>query len=422
MKFKKEENTKVRFENDGIYIMNSKYQTKEKITDLETEGKMFYKAINCQEISNNNLIRRFLAKKFIVPLEKYEDNFCNKPLKYTFNPIYMTIGITSNCNYKCKHCGNDSTTKKETDLTKDEILSLIDEMSNLNLLKLNFTGGEPTTNDNLADYIRYAKGKIPRITLTSNGSLITKSKAKELSKAGLNMVKISIDGLSEFHNKFRNFDYAYERAIQAIKNLQDNNIEVRVQSTLTKDNQNDLLKLMKILSNLNISHQTIVPVCPIGRADKKMMLNKDEYMKFITKMYNNVKKLNAQSTNTHFQIRPIFGAKELFNDDIQTTFETLSIKYSCEALINTMEIKTNGEVVPCSFLDIPIGNIRENTLHEIWVSKKANEMRERFKNNNKNLECSHCKKNTICNGGCIANKYYYYNDFNKKDPYCFINN
>ena len=42
MRFQKEENTQIRFEKDGIYIMNSKYQSKEKITDIENEGIQFY--------------------------------------------------------------------------------------------------------------------------------------------------------------------------------------------------------------------------------------------------------------------------------------------------------------------------------------------------------------------------------------------
>lgn len=420
MRFQKEENTKIRFEKDGIYIMNSKYQTKEKITDLEKDGKIFYDAIHSKEIEDVDKVKKFIDKKFIIPLESYEEKFVGKNLEYTSNPIYMTLGITSNCNYRCKHCGNNSNNKKETDLKKEKIYDLIDQMVDMNLLKLNFTGGEPLTDENLIDYIRYAKGKIPRITLTTNGSLITKEKALELKNAGLNMAKISLDGLEDFHDNFRNVKGAYEKAIKAIKNFSENNIEVRVQSTLTKNNKDDLIKLMEVLSDLHISHQTIVPVCPIGRADKNMMLDKDEYKEFIKQMYEQVINLNKQGTTTHFQIRPIFGAKELFNDETQTSFETLSIKYSCEALKNTMEIKPNGEVIPCSFLDIPIGNAKTQSLKEIWQTLKANEMREIFKNNNKNEQCLKCTKNNICNGGCIANKYYYYKDFNQKDPYCFI--
>ena len=418
MKFQKEENTKVRFEKDGIYVMNARFQTKEKITDLE--GKMFYDAIHSLEIEDVSKVEKFVNKKFIIPLKSYEEEFNEKSLKHTSNPIYMTLGITSNCNYHCKHCGNDSNTKKDTDLKKDEVYDLIDQMVSMNLLKLNFTGGEPLTDVNLIDYIRYAKGKIPRITMTTNGSLVTKEKAKELKRAGLNMAKISLDGLSDFHDEFRNFNGAYEKAINAIKNFQENGIEVRVQSTLTKNNKKDLIKLMRVLSDLHISHQTIVPVCPTGRADRSMMLDKEEYKEFIKEMYKKVISLNKAGSTTHFQIRPIFGAKELFNDEIQTSFETLSIKYSCEALKNTMEIKPNGEVVPCSFLDIPIGNVKTQSLSEIWNTLKANEMRDLFEKNNKNYKCSKCTKNGMCNGGCIANKYYYYNDFNEKDPYCFI--
>jgi len=420
MKFQKEENTKIRFEQDGIYIMNSKYQTKDKITDLKKEGKIFYNAIHSEEIDNLIDVEKFIKKKFIIPLNSYEDQFKNSTINYTSAPIYMTIGITSNCNYSCKHCGNNSKTKKETDLQPDEIYNLIDQMIDMNILKLNFTGGEPTTDPNLLDYINYAKRKIPRITLTTNGSLITSKKAKQLKRAGLDMAKISLDGLSDFHNQFRNSEKAYEKAINAIKNLQQNGIEVRVQSTLTKNNKKDLLQLMEILSELNISHQTIVPVCPIGRADRSMMLEPKEYKEFVKEIYSKVKELNEKGTKTHFQIRPIFGAKELFNDNLKTTFETLSIKYSCEALKNTMEIKPNGEVVPCSFLDIPIGNVREKSLQNIWHESKADEMRQKFENNNQNEHCSKCVKHNVCNGGCIANKYYYYNDFKQRDPYCFI--
>ena len=420
MRFELEGNTKVRFEKDGIYIMNSKYQTKEKISDLEGRGKTFYNAIHSEEINDVVLVESFLKKHFIVPLKTYEEIFEDKVSRHTSAPIYMTLGITSGCNYRCKHCGNNSLTPQETDLTPEEIYKLLDEMVDLNLLKINFTGGEPTTNPKLLDYIRYVKGKIPRITITTNGSLITDEMAKKLKEAGLNMAKISIDGLSEFHNQFRNFENAYEKAINAIKNFKKYGVEVRVQSTLTKNNTKDLLDLMEVLSDLKISHQTIVPVCPIGRADKEMMLDKESYKSFIIEMHNKVKYLIEKGTTTNFQIRPVFGARELFEGLSNTSFETLSMKYSCEALQNTMEVQPNGDVVPCSFLSLSIGNVRKNNLIDIWKSLHANELRTLFENNKNNEHCLNCKKNDLCNGGCIANKYYYHNNFAKKEPYCFV--
>ena len=419
MRFELEANTKVRFEKDGIYIMNSKYQTKEKITDPKGEGKIFYNAIHSEEIENEELVKKYLKKHFIVSLQSYEEIMSAKNNRYTSAPIYMTLGITSGCNYRCKHCGNNSVVPKETDLTNEEIYKLLDEMMDLNLLKINFTGGEPTTNPHLIEYIRCVKGKIPRITMTTNGSLITDEFAKKLKDAGLNMAKISIDGLSNFHNQFRNFDNAYEKAIDAIKNFQNNGIEVRVQSTLTKHNTKDLLELMEVLSDLKISHQTIVPVCPIGRADKEMMLDKESYKKFIYDMHLKVKELIAKGTATNFQIRPVFGARELFEGLTNTSFETLSMKYSCEALQNTMEIQPNGDVVPCSFLSMSIGNIRDKSLIDIWKDDEANKLRCLFENNKDNEQCLNCSKSDLCNGGCIANKYYYYNDFKAKEPYCF---
>lgn len=420
MRFELEENTKVRFEKDGIYIMNLKYQTKEKITDTEDVGKIFYSAIHSEEIEDVTKVEKFVQKHFIIPLQSYEKIMANRTSSHTSAPIYMTLGITSGCNYRCKHCGNNSVTSKDSDLSPKEIYKLLDQMIDLKLLKINFTGGEPTTNSKFIDYIRYVKGKIPRITMTTNGSLITDETAKELKDAGLNMAKISIDGLSYFHNQFRNFENAYEKAIVAIKNFQKYGIEVRVQSTLTKHNTEDLLDLMEVLSDLKITHQTIVPVCPIGRADKEMMLDKESYKDFIIKMHDKVKYLIEKGTTTNFQIRPVFGARELFEGLTNTSFETLSMKYSCEALQNTMEIQPNGDVVPCSFLSLPIGSARDENLIDIWKSIEANKLRSLFENNKNNVHCSKCEKSDLCNGGCIANKYYYHNDFKAKEPYCFV--
>ena len=183
MRFELEENTKVRFEKDGIYIMNSKYQTKEKISDIEGLGRIFYSAIHSEEIPDDNQVERFLEKHFIIPLKNYDDVLKDKVVRHTSAPIYMTLGITSGCNYQCKHCGNNSVIPKETDLSSEEIYKLLDEMIDFKLLKINFTGGEPTTNPKLPQYIRYVKGRIPRITITTNGSLITNEMAKKLKEA-----------------------------------------------------------------------------------------------------------------------------------------------------------------------------------------------------------------------------------------------
>ena len=73
MRFELQENTKVRFEKDGIYIMNSKYQTKEKISDVDGLGRIFYSAIHSEEIDDESRVESFLKKHFIVPLKTYEE-------------------------------------------------------------------------------------------------------------------------------------------------------------------------------------------------------------------------------------------------------------------------------------------------------------------------------------------------------------
>lgn len=423
MVYKKTDSTKVRFERDGIYVINSDKQTKEKIQDVQNEGLIFWKAISGKSVEPNEFIKKWLRKGFIeltkddFYMEEYKALFPKEAAGCTSAPIYITLGVTSKCNFRCKHCGNNSGLYNKNDLCNSEVLKIIEDLSELKVLKLNFTGGEPLVVSEIFNYIRYAKNRIPRITMTSNGSMINYETASKLKKSGLDMVKLSIDGLADFHDNHRNYKDSFKKIIEAIEHLKKVNIEIRVQSTLMKQNQQDLLKLMEILSELEISHHTIVPVCPIGRADKSMMLDPQEYKKFILLMYEKVKEMNS---STHYQIRPVFDEQLFYCKENEGLLETFSVKYSCEALKNTFEIQPNGDVVPCSFFGIPIGNVRESSLIDIWNSNKANEIRNLFKKSNKQEECGGCKNKSFCSGGCIANKYYFHGGVEEKDPYCFV--
>ena len=80
-------------------------------------------------------------------------------------------------------------------------------------------------------------------------------------------------------------------------------------------------------------------------------------------------------------------------------------------------MEPNGDIEPCVFLPIKLGNIREKSLTEIWrnspILKKIRD-RDSFK------ECGECPYKYVC-GGCRARAYAYYNDVQGPDPSCSFN-
>ena len=205
--------------------------------------------------------------------------------------------------------------------------------------------------------------------------------------------------------------------MDAVWHLADAGVEVRVQTTLTNANENDVLELVEALAFSGITHQTIVPICPIGRATASMMLTPVAYRSFIVRMTEKVKGLRNRGCTVNYQVRPVFGEQDLFADLKTDAFETLSMKYSCEALLNTMEICPDGTVVPCSFLKGGIGNVRDETISGIWSSLEAEKAYLELAGVCRSGACTACPRAGVtCNGGCLANKIAL---GTPADPYCF---
>lgn len=328
----------------------------------------------------------------------------------------VTLELTTKCNFKCLHCSNDSGLKKNDDLTNKEILDLIDQLRLLKVERLSITGGEPFCDANLFKYLNYAKDKVKEITIATNGYLVNKDVVTKLKEINIKKISVSLDGTSAYHDFFRGTDGAFKKAIKTINLLTKEGFKVKVKSVLTKDNANSLLELISITNLLDIERHEIMPICPIGRADKEIMINAMQYKSFLIKALNKIKLLNKP--NITFQLKPVFYQESLFKG-VDERCLLKSLNYRCDAFDTSMQIGTNGDVYGCSFVRIPITNIRKKGIEEIWHSKEALNLRNKIMNHYQEGECLECLDNEKCHGGCYANKLYG-NGIDKKDVYCFV--
>jgi radical SAM protein with 4Fe4S-binding SPASM domain len=426
MRLRKDKNTSIRYERYGgfVYLLNKKNQNKTKITS-RNEAFLFWLASRGKPVKASQKIREWIKKGYLEKLngekkeslltenqEKslFDQELSQKPRTYTSNLLLATIEITAKCNYHCQHCGNDSGKEKKNELGLKEIKKIITEMERLGVLKLTLTGGEPLLRKDFFKILKFAIRKIPRVSISSNGSLIDKKMSRKLKIAGVTNLKISLDGTELFHDQFRGHQGAYQKAIRAIKHLLKQGIEIRVQSTLMKDNLKEILSLMPIMAKLGVKIHVIVPCSPIGRASKEMILKPEEYQRFVLKVNKKAKELKAK---TIFEIRPVFGL------NYKNKLEVLSTKYKCEALKTTLEITADGRIIPCSFFPLTIGHVRKTSLERVWHSPKANQVRKIFNENLLKGKCRDCDYRKDCGGGCLANSYALLKRFHFGDIYCW---
>ncbi|MFQ5508023.1 MAG: GTP 3',8-cyclase MoaA [Leptospirillia bacterium] len=114
---------------------------------------------------------------------------------------YMRVSLTDRCNLRCNYCmpawGNHWM-EKDTLLSYDELIRVIELSAQRGVHKIRLTGGEPLVRKGCVDFVRRV-GEVEGITevaMTTNAILL-KEHAQDLYDAGLRHLNISLDSLQE---------------------------------------------------------------------------------------------------------------------------------------------------------------------------------------------------------------------------------
>lgn len=343
-------NINIRQECFGATICNlltgkREYVTKEELKDILEKDKF-------PEDSITNTIKEKHNIKF-VPLQNKNENNNH----FSFADIAY-IELTRACNLKCKHCLNNSGIAMKNQFTLEELTNLICKLSKAGIQEIRFTGGEPLVFKNIVNLIKLANDNGIYTSIGTNGTLITKQVAKDLKQAGLKKAVVSIDGTETMHDYIRGVGN-YQKTIEGIQNLKDNQIEVRVNAVVMHTNLEDIITLAKQMHKNEVS-LFIRRFIESGRGAnlENNTLTKNEYDYLRDKLSNELE--NGKYVNGHY----------LRNDEgilhrIQLPFNFIK---GCKAGQRAIVIMPDGQLHLCGFLAAQgfpsIGNSRDI---EDWI-------------------------------------------------------
>ncbi|MFX1380015.1 MAG: radical SAM protein [Promethearchaeota archaeon] len=178
------------------------------------------------------------------------NNFLNRKIPYS-----AQIELTLRCNGKCPFCSIHSLPESilGEDMSTEQIKLLIDQIAELGILSLSFTGGEPTLRKDLPELIYYT-GVIHDFMngIATNGYLLPKL-FKEHKIEGLDYILLSLDyPTAELHNKMRGIK-AFDRVIESIKLAKKNDIKPIISTVVMKDNIHLLDDICQLTERLGCS-------------------------------------------------------------------------------------------------------------------------------------------------------------------------
>lgn len=355
------------------------------------------------------------------------DNITNKDTHHLRIVFWET---TTACNLSCRHCRRQDTAPDAAlqDLTTEEALHLIDGIKEAGSPLLILSGGEPLLRTDLFTLVDHARQQEIPLALATNGTCIDEPLAVRIRDSGIRRVSVSLDGADAgIHDEFRGIPGAFNRAIQGIQLLIQHGVSTQINFTLARHNARQMEEMFELASTLQIAALHLFMLVPVGcglEIAPDEMLTASEYEKLLRRFhilsgqYRSSFETRATCAPHYYRIiKQMQEGERKGTADAHTGLSGQPHHGSrgCLAGINVCFISHTGEVFPCGYLPVSSGNIRTQSLAEIWQeSETFRKLRDYSQLEGK---CGICKFIDVC-GGCRARAYADTGDYLAEEPYC----
>lgn len=278
----------------------------------------------------------------------------------------------------------------------------------------NITGGEPFLRYDIVEILKEIRSRGFDLYLLTNGILIDKERANILSELAVKGAQVSMEGPEKIHEMIRGKN-SFSSALKGVQHLLDAGVHVTLNVTLSDINADYFTEMVKLSSARGVQRLGFSRLVPSGRGKNLLpnMLKKEK----VKELYEAILSLKVNGLDI-VTGDPIVSQMLSRNKEDEGSISL----GGCAAGVSGLTILQDGTLTPCRRLDIPIGNIRRDSLREVWATSEVLlKLRDRESYKGK---CRRCSRWASCRG-CRAIAYAYScskgeNDFLSEDPQCFI--
>lgn len=330
------------------------------------------------------------------------------PLTEQFSaPLTFNWTLSYSCNFACSHCY--SREEKCDELSTAELKQIVDRLAKHQVPFINFGGGEPLIRDDIFEITKYARQQGLNISMNSNGWLLNKDTAAKIKTAGFRSVGISIDSAeAALHDDFRNRPGSFDRAVVALDALSAVGVRSTMSSVISRINYRNFRDLLDLAREHKVPQVYLHNFKCSGRGFKnreELDLSPQEWKEF----YLEALQVKEETKDLLISFDdPVISSLPGYSDN------SLVKGSSCGKL--SLHLRPNGDITPCGFIPLVVGNILHDDFEEIWYnSPTLNKMR----NKEAKGKCQGCGVYEDCLGGCTARAFATTGDLSEPDPHCW---
>jgi radical SAM protein len=348
-------------------------------------------------------------------------------------PFTLAWEVTRACGLACLHCRAEANPFRDPDeLSTDEAFGLIDQAVDLGGPILVVTGGDPLMRPDVYDLLKYAVGRDLRVALSPSATgRLTRPALERVKAAGTHMLHLSLDGASaETHDRFRGVRGSYERTIARMRDASDLDLLLQIGTTVSRHNLAELAAIGDRVAEIGATVWTVFFLVPTGRGQASDMLTAAEHEQVFHWLHDYARSapFHVRTIAAQQYRRVVIQAQDTAaNSSQQPRWEYTGTGFSARVQKRASAMRgvndgngfcfvsNVGDVYPSGFLQIKAGNVREQTLSQIYRdSPLFRSLRDPSQLKGK---CGLCEYRAVC-GGSRARAFAMTGDYLAPDPSC----
>ena len=270
-------------------------------------------------------------------------------------PLYIAWQVTNECNLACLHCIEESGPGKKfkDELSDEQVFAFLEQVMDLEVPYLSFSGGEPMLHPRFFDMVEYVCGRNGQLKVETNGHYLTPETCARLKDLGVKAVQVSLDGATrETFNRMR-VRGDFDTAIEGIRNLRAAGVPIEINYSPTHFNIHEIETAVDLAAELGAYSFYSGRTMYTGNAVKtwqRLAPSDDQYDVFFAS-------LKRKTEEYRGSMRVYFHEMGLLEE----------LRYRLEHPAALLIVLPNGLVKLVNALPFICGDLRKQTLGEIWA-------------------------------------------------------
>lgn len=269
-------------------------------------------------------------------------------------PLAAMLELSDRCNEVCVHCYQVQGQKGE--LSTGEWQRILDQLAEAGVLMLTLSGGEVTLRKDFLELLAYARKRGFAVRIFTNGLSMTRELAAAIAAQHVVDVEISLYSTrADVHDFVTGVAGSFDKTVQGIRYLREHGVAVTIKAVMMNLNQADLPSYPAFAAELGVHFRIdTTGLVPREGCDRSPQAWNPEHTQ-VDQLERQLRVAKKREAEPNSGLRP-------------------ASRKVCGAA-RTLHVEPNGEMRPCTLLEVDLGDVRSASPSEIFASERARAVR-----------------------------------------------